>query len=317
MQMYHPAICGECGRVCRDTDGQICFNCADDLFSTDRPLQGEYRSWSIDLWCDLAAFGNDDTQMFLLTYGDTPPQALHILASNRPETIRSLVAQHPNTAPETLAMLSVDAAQGVRLNVADHPSTPDRVLWHLGDLAQQHVYTVTAVAENPSTPLQLLRILALSGDAAVRAGVAQNQKSNDTIVDLLVADEDNTVLICLARREIIAASHLQKLAQANRGEVLHRCIASNRNSDAATLDVLLDDGRVNANIVLHPTTSARTLQRLASKDGRLCGTIIKHPNTALKTLVVLSFSHTSEISAAATGMLAERKQQGTHNKETT
>lgn len=149
------------------------------------------------------------------------------------EGVRRRLAEYPHLDPVILEALSQDEHLHVKMAAARNPNTPSAAL---GLLEQGPARA--ALAQNPATPLQVLRKLACDGDLDIRRGLAENPACPADILFKLGQNQDLTVLKALAENPNAPSELLEDLA--TRGNAsLCRALSHNPNLPRAVFLKLL------------------------------------------------------------------------------
>jgi Leucine rich repeat variant len=223
-------------------------------------------------------------------------KVLRELAQSDDVYVRAQVASNPNTPEETLRLLATDADYFVRSGVGQNPRAPEAVLAELAMDDKSYVwervignanaavetlrtlasrqdassYKLAGFLWNPSTPADVLRMLA-------RYGITK--RSRKTIHDPYESEEDPEVL-----RELAADER----------SFLRRAVAANLNAPEDVLRRLAKDadGHVRAALVYNPNVHADSLSELA-EDGstHVQLGVARHANTPAHALTKLAASH--------------------------
>ncbi len=107
-----------------------------------------------------------------LGYKEISPKVLTVLAKDKDDHVRYIVAANSSTPPETLTVLARDREVYIRSNVARNPSTPPETLTVLARDKDDHVRYI--VAGNSSTPPEVLTALARDKDVRNVRNAAAN-----------------------------------------------------------------------------------------------------------------------------------------------
>jgi hypothetical protein len=109
----------------------------------------------------------------MVSYPDTHPAVLDVLASVDSSAFAERIAEHPKALPSTLARLAGHASPEVR----------------------------AAVAENCNTPAEILAILVHDEHVDVRYAMAENHQLSEELLQTL-SDDDNCYVASRARRTL-------------------------------------------------------------------------------------------------------------------
>ncbi len=162
-----------------------------------------------------------DVRSALARNPSTPPDILHqcVLKGSRP--IKFYVAQNPSTSIETLDLLSRDDSHWLRVEVAarsrsdwNHFRKLDSYIAILRRLSKDAESSVREqVAENRSTPQDILEILSRDKFYGARKGVAQNPNASADILLKLSKDEMWEVRKGVAKNHNASAEALHQLSR--------------------------------------------------------------------------------------------------------
>jgi hypothetical protein len=126
-----------------------------------------------------------------LEYSETIVRLLVDIAKNPVDMgARWAVAKNPHTPTGTLSMLAKDKINLVRALVAANPSTPSNIL---ETLFNDEKIVRDGLSGNPNTPSRLLKILSKDNDKMVRMRLAENRTAPKDIITLLLKDIDSNV----------------------------------------------------------------------------------------------------------------------------
>jgi len=120
----------------------------------------------------------------------TMVQLLIELADSNDMGSRWAVAKNPHTPVEVLERLSKDKVNLVRALVATNPKTPSRIL---ESLFSDEKIVRDGLSGNPSTPLNLLKVLSDDKDKMVRMRLAENPSATEDILNKLLKDSDKNI----------------------------------------------------------------------------------------------------------------------------
>ncbi|MBN3870976.1 hypothetical protein [Nostoc sp. JL33] len=168
----------------------------------------------------------------------TPIYLLEQLATYEYWEIRSSVAQNPNTPIALLEQLAKDKSSEVYLGVIKNPNAPVNLLIQAFNQSENDGLIRYTLAQNPSTPLNILEELASSAsNPYILAKLASNPSSSSSILRLLASrcysEDDKRYYFDDVLRSVIIHPHtpldiLEKLATEKCYEI--RCtVASNPN----------------------------------------------------------------------------------------
>ena len=113
------------------------------------------------------------------------------IAKNRVDMgARWAVAKNPHTPVEVLHLLARDKVNLVRALVATNPATPPALL---EKFFNDEKSVRDGLSGNPSTPARLLKILADDSDKMVRMRLAENSAASNELLNKLTEDSDENV----------------------------------------------------------------------------------------------------------------------------
>lgn len=172
---------------------------------------------------------SDNIRTMVAGNPSTPPSVLGGLARDISEAVRGAVAANPSTMGETIAWLSDDGRNYVLGKVASNPNTYPYVLENLFNSQKQWaIYEIEeGLAENPSTPIELLDKLAARYES-VRKRVARNPSASYDTLLKLSADPSENVLIALATSLTTPVGILLILSDQDDVDVLRALASNNR-----------------------------------------------------------------------------------------
>ena len=124
-------------------------------------------------------------------YSATMVELLTDIAKNDVDMgARWAVAKNPHTPVEILRLLAHDKINLVRALVATNPSTPSTVL---EKFFSDEKIVRDGLCGNPNTPSKLLKILVNDNDKMVRMRLAENHHASSEIIEQLLRDQDPDV----------------------------------------------------------------------------------------------------------------------------
>lgn len=169
--------------------------------------------------------------------------------------------------------------------------------------ADERAWVRHGLAQNETSPPDLLLALAKDSSAAVRAAVADNPYAPEAALLALVADENGDVAARAARNP---AAPWEARDLALRSGVPGRCaaLALHPGLSAMDLDILsyFPDEEVLRRVARHPNTGQRTLRRLLELDfGWLKPLLAGNPNLPAPLLEDLSHEGDERIRSALLG----------------
>ncbi|NOQ29696.1 MAG: hypothetical protein GQ570_01100 [Helicobacteraceae bacterium] len=124
-------------------------------------------------------------------YSDTMVELLSDIATNPVDMgARWAVAKNPHTPVEVLLILADDKVNLVRALVATNPSTPTKVL---EKFFNDEKIVRDGLSGNPSTPEKLLKILSSDADKMVRMRLCDNPGATSSLLKSMLNDEESEV----------------------------------------------------------------------------------------------------------------------------
>ena len=157
---------------------------------------------------------------------------LGALASHTQNSVRVVVAHHPNSPPQALERLSHDPDGSIRSEVARHLNSPPETLRRLAREDPD------AVANNHSAPADVLARLATHDRRPVRCYVAANPGSDSETLAVLAADDNTDVRLAAAANPRCGPETLAVLA-ADVNTDVRLAAAANPHCGLDALDGLL------------------------------------------------------------------------------
>ncbi|MBO0784090.1 MAG: hypothetical protein J2P37_35235, partial [Ktedonobacteraceae bacterium] len=216
----------------------------------------------------------------------TPP---HNDTSTTNALIKSvcIVAQQERTPVKMLEWLASTFASHheVKMHIAQNPATPLELL-------RQFFFTnmKAAVVRNPRIPGELLEQCSSDSDTwDVRAGVAGNPTASREILTRLALDPHGEVLRSVAHNPATPAEVLMSLAQ-HKKSLIRLYAALNPNIPSSALAQLATDPErsVRENVARNPGTPVEILARLAEESDPIVRIdVAKNPHTPAETLARL------------------------------
>jgi len=210
-----------------------------------------------------------DVRRAVVAHPRVSEEILEHLSRDEQPDIRLQVAQHPRTPLSALGLLLADPDEPVRQAAQAHPQTPLSLIEQyrraeaidpdlpdefLRRLAQQTLWSRALAAQNPATPLEVLRELTRDGEWSVRHAVAKNPALTAEMLASLAQDSDRDV------RQAVAEHH--RTPPAALAELLHDIdenvrLAALRNPNLAAEAL----ERFRAQLVLRASRSRFALNR--------------------------------------------------------
>ncbi len=181
-----------------------------------------------DLLTRLSSDTDADVRRAVVAHPQVTQDILERLSLDDQADLRLQVAQHPSAPLSALAILLADADESVRQAARAHPRAPGPLIEQfrraealepsLGDaflrqLARQGVWSRTLAAQNPSTPLEALRELAVDSEWSVRQAAAKNPSLTAELLALLAQDSDRDVRQAVAEHRQTPHNVLFELLQ--------------------------------------------------------------------------------------------------------
>ena len=208
------------------------------------------------------------------------------------------LARHPNTSPEVMEKilwrLAMNERLSIRKYVAQHPHIPLRILTQWVKTSPE-VYAW--IAQNTSTPPDILEKLALSSSKEVLRNVAQNTNTPAHILEKLSNEAYLEVRQAVARNPNTPAHILTILVK---DWNLRLCIVKNPNTPGSVLEELLQFPRYDALVLEHPNTPKNVCRRILadfakSFDSKERLRAAQHPETPIDILEELVMDEVVEV----------------------
>ena len=174
----------------------------------------------------------------------------------------------------------------------------------------------SAVANNPSLPLESLHALAVDKDQFVRAGAAKNPKLPLVLQLQLAYDAEFLVRKALLDNEKLSLSVENLLSKDKEREVRDYLIAKKSTSPQKLRNLVRsEDYAIRMALASNPVTPDDILKILARDDEYLVKTtLLERSNLPIEIILLLSNDHEYGVSSQATSLL--EKQNTASNKET-
>ena len=196
---------------------------------------------------------------------------------------------------------SVSLKKEINFNIAENPSTPADVLVKLSTIKDSAVRYM--VAKNPSTPIEILCKLARDGNEEVISAVAQNPSINEKLANILLEVNDFGALKSLAANPKIPIKVLEHLLKRSCDDFDWE-IARNPRTPLKVLIKLANrnDGAFRSNVAENSAASADLLSLLGTdKDEGVRWNVAANINTPVNSLALLakdSDEYVQELAAA-------------------
>jgi hypothetical protein len=178
---------------------------------------------------------------------------------------------------------------GAKLPLAENPSTPPDVLAALS--ADEGWEVRQGVAKNPSAPPDVLAALSADENYCVRQGVAENPSTPPYVLASLSADEDNSVRGRVARNPSTPPDVLAALS-ADEGWEVRAGVARNPSTPPDVLAALSADEYyyyVRQDVAKNPSTPPDVLAALSADENYYVRQgVAKNPSTPPDVLAALS-----------------------------
>ena len=213
-------------------------------------------------------------------------------AENHVMPLAGAVAANPNLpvllSVQLLELLAQFGDPSVRASVAQNPNTPVAVLKALAKDKKEFVRS--SVARNPNTPVAVLEALAKDKGEGVRSSVARNPNTPVALLEALAKDEDWDVRSSVAQNPNTRVAVLEALAK-DKDEDVRYWVAENPNTPVALLEALAkdkDEGEgVRYRVAQNPNTPVAVLETLAKDEG-VRSSVAGNPNTPVALLEALA-----------------------------
>jgi len=202
----------------------------------------------------LKSTDSDEARINLASSNEVTAETLVKLAKEKNEDIRAAVAKNRNTPSETLFALAKDKSDDVRGKVAKNPSSsvetmPEEVLKVLSkdlkssvrdaalkntnlsdgsiETFENPIAVKLRLAENPSTPIDILESLITDGESiyyqgtttSLTAAVAGNPSITDSLMSKLVKSKNDQVKKALAGNPSLTSKYLDVLVSESRKKI--------------------------------------------------------------------------------------------------
>ena len=184
--------------------------------------------------------------------------------------------------------ISLPTKKEINFNIAENASTPIDILVKLSTNKDYQVRY--KVAKNPSTPEEILSKLARDNNEIVISAVAQNLSINEKIANILLEVNNLRALISLAANHRIPSKVLEHLLKQSRRDFDWE-IAKNPSTPLKVLSKLAisEDGAFSSNVAMNSAATADLLLQLATdKDASVRWNVAANSNTSVKALDVLA-----------------------------
>ena len=195
---------------------------------------------------------------------------------------------------------SLPSKKEINFNIAENASTPIDILVKLSTNKDYEVRYM--VAKNPSTPEEILSKLARDNNENVISAVAQNLSINEKLANILLEVNDLGALISLAENPRIPIKVLEHLLKKSCSYFDHK-ISKNPCTPLKVLSKLANSegGAFSSNVAMNSAATADLLLKLATdKDESVRGNVAANSNTPVKALDVLAKDpdgHVQELAA--------------------
>ncbi|MEM7715367.1 MAG: HEAT repeat domain-containing protein [Cyanobacteria bacterium P01_A01_bin.68] len=235
-----------------------------------------------------------DSKLTAARNRNTPVSILEQLARDSHETICQTVATNPSLPFNTLLELARNSSVRVKLNIAykssygNTPSTPRELLEILAEDESEQVRA--KIAEHPDTPVDILVKLANDSSREVKSKLTANLNTPVEVLTRLGLEENlvnqrnpNTPGIVLAQ----AVRNMNSKALAD--FIKHPVQGSQMPSETLTQLATNTNSSVRYHVACHPNTKATVLRQLA-RDSYIATirAVASNHNTFPETLEVLS-----------------------------
>lgn len=170
-----------------------------------------------------------------------PKETLHKFLNENDIQLILNVAGNPVTSVDDLVILSKHKNFKVRAKVAYNPATPDTILRLLA--MDKDLRVRQAVTTNHHVPKDVLIFMARDRSALVRQGIASQIELPYSVSQILVQDENDSVLFALARNKTMEEAETVLMTLAKSGKtVVQKAVAHNPKATEEILDCLWDNG---------------------------------------------------------------------------
>ncbi len=235
------------------------------------------------------------TRLAIAQNPKTPPGVLAAMAQDPDPEVRQAVALNPQTPLPSLEQLALDNQPDVRMWVATNPSPVKKLTPIMLMLSQDDHWRVRhALAQNPSTPAEVLRRLGHDPDTDVQQAVADHPNAPEEALEAFFSgwvfppDLDirpGELYRRVRRQEPVPPEWLETLARGP--ERARRLVAAHPEAPPSTLLALAqdEDWRVRQAVAQHPALPAEVLVRLAAdSDVDVRRAAYAHPQAGARVL---------------------------------
>ena len=267
--------------------------CYEDLANYTEPMIKEIL-WTIDkipedkfpldhedfptLWVETS----DAFNMFL-DYGDT--SGVDDVLGELLDWIKEKVGEIGEEDEEVYLRRRIESGDWVdRARIAEDPRTPVSILRELAK--DENDFVRAKVAENPNTPIDVLEELTRDEEDIVRKDVVNNPNCPEYFIRELAKDESDIVRENVASDERTPVDILEELAKDINPKV-RAGVAENPNTPVDVLRELSkdEDWHVRAAVVENPNVPIDVLEELAKdEDESVRGRVAQNPDTPVDIL---------------------------------
>jgi hypothetical protein len=245
-----------------------------------------------------------------------PTKLLEKLADRTEDSIRYLVAKHPNTSRSTLEKLASDSYDLVRRTVVDNPNTPLELLIQIA--TQERLNTSAGcyhtasnkIAMRKDAPPEALEAIIHQPVPPIRQVAAANPNLSTTALEWLVEHETEKAVLAAAIRNPNMTAELFRRLLTHIDPEVRELLAGQPNCPTPVLEELalttlmetISDGNsmeVHRRIAANPNTSPATLQLLlTSSHASVRGAIATNSSTPIAILEQLAQDEKVEVRRA-------------------
>jgi hypothetical protein len=245
-----------------------------------------------------------------------PAELLEKLADRTEDSIRYLVAKHPNTPRSTLKKLASDSYDLVRRTVVDNPNTPLELLIeiatqeHLNTSAGRYHTASNKIAMRKDAPAEALEAIVRQPVPPIRQVAAANPNLSTSALEWLVEHEAEKAVLAVAIRNPNMTAELFRQLLTHPNPEIRELLAGQPNCPTSILEELalttlietISDGNsveVHCRIAANPNTSSTTLQLLlTSSHASVRGAIATNSSAPIAMLEQLAQDEKVEVRRA-------------------
>jgi hypothetical protein len=274
-----------------------------------RAAVADNKNTSAEILLALAKDKSDDVRRNVADNPNSSVETIKVLARDKDYLVRGTLAYREDISEEIFLILAKDSENWVKENVAKNRKVPESVLKVLAkdsessvrDLALKNsnlddgsiesfenpIAVKLRLAENPSTPIDILESLSTDGESiyyqgtttSLMAAVAGNPSINDSLMSKLVKSKNDQVKKALAGNPALSSKYLDLLLAESRKKIasgkwdynnrgLEFGLARNPATPANYLAELIDhfDSWIVAAVASHPNMPPAKLAMLGKSD---------------------------------------------------